>query len=85
MAKKLPLDELSSAIGRIRGLLLTEEKVDAAVEPLARAIKDSIPGSIGAGVSLLDVQGRRTSYGATDRVVEQADALFSTTWGRARA
>jgi GAF domain-containing protein len=75
MAKKLPLDELSSAIGRIRRLLLTEEKVDAAVEPLARAIKDSIPGSIGAGVSLLDVQGRRTSYGATDRVVEQADAL----------
>lgn len=75
MAKKLPLDELSGAIGRIRRLLLTEEKVDAAVEPLARAIKDSIPGSIGAGVSLLDVQGRRTSYGATDRVVEQADAL----------
>ncbi|MDR6505064.1 GAF and ANTAR domain-containing protein [Arthrobacter oryzae] len=75
MAKKLPLDELSSAIGRIRRLLLTEEKVDAAVEQLARAIKDSVPGTIGAGVSILDSRGRRTSYGATDRVVEQADAL----------
>ena len=75
MAKKLPLDELSGAIGRIRGLLLTAEKVDAAVELLAQAIKDSIPGTIGAGVSILDSQGRRTSYGATDRVVEQADAL----------
>ncbi|MBP1233040.1 hypothetical protein JOE40_002684 [Arthrobacter sp. PvP102] len=75
MAKKLPLDDLSGAIGRIRGLLLTEEEVGAAVGLLARAIKDSVPGTIGAGVSVLDSQGRRTSHGATDRVVEQADAL----------
>lgn len=75
MAEKLPLDELSGAIGRIRRLLLTEEKVDAAVHRLARAIKDSVPGTIGAGVSVLDSQGRRTSHGATDRVVEEADAL----------
>jgi GAF domain-containing protein len=75
MAEKLPLDELSGAIGRIRRLLLTEEKVDAAVELLARAIKDSVPGTIGAGISILDSQGRRTSHGATDRVVEEADAL----------
>lgn len=75
MAEKLPLDELSGAIGRIRRLLLTEEKVDAAVHRLARAIKDSVPGTIGAGVSVLDSQGRRTSHGATDRVVEETDAL----------
>lgn len=75
MAEKLPLDELSGAIGRIRRLLLTEEKVDAAVQRLAMAIKDSVPGTIGAGVSVLDSQGRRTSHGATDRVVEEADAL----------
>lgn len=75
MAKKLPLDDLSGAIGRIRGLLLTEEKVATAVEVLARAVKDSVPGTAGAGVSVLDGQGRRTSYGATDRVVEQADSL----------
>lgn len=49
MAKKLPLDELSGAIGRIRRLLLTEEKVSTAVELLAKAIKDSVPGTIGAG------------------------------------
>lgn len=75
MAEKLPLDELSGAIGRIRRLLLTEEKVDAAVQRLAMAIKDSVPGTIGAGVSVLDSQGRRTSHGATDRVVEETDAL----------
>lgn len=75
MAKKLPLDELSGAVGRIRRLLLTEEKVDAAVQLLARAIKDSIPGTVGAGVSVLDARGRRISRGVTDAVVEQADAL----------
>jgi len=75
MEQNLPLDELSVVIGRIRGLLLTEEKVDRAVNLLARAIKDAVPGSIGAGVSLLDGQGRRTSAGFTDRLVEQADAL----------
>jgi len=75
MDRKLPLDELSAVIGRIEGLLLTEEKVDRAVQLLARAIRDAVPGTIGAGVSLLDSQGRRTSSGFTDRVVEQADAF----------
>jgi GAF domain-containing protein len=75
MDRKLPLDELSLVIARIEGLLLTAEKVDRAVQLLAQAIKDAVPGTIGAGVSLLDSRGRRTSSGATDRVVEQADAL----------
>lgn len=72
---QLPLDELSIAIGRILGLLLTEEKVDHAVQKLSLAIKDSIPGTVGAGVSILDQHGRRTSRGFTDPVVEQADSL----------
>ena len=75
MDRKLPLDELSLVIARIEGMLLTTEKVDQAVQLLAQAIKDAVPGTIGAGVSLLDARGRRTSSGATDRTVEQADAL----------
>jgi GAF domain-containing protein len=75
MATELPLDELSGVFARIRGLLLSEESVERAVELLARAAKESVPGSVGAGVSLMDVQGRRTSTGATDAVVRQADAL----------
>ena len=75
MVQKLPLDELSTTIARIKGLLLTEEKVDRAVQLLAKAIKDAVPGTVGAGVSLMDSRGRRTSSGSTDRVVEQADAL----------
>jgi GAF domain-containing protein len=75
MEQNLPLDELSTAVGRIKGLLLPEEKVDRAVQTLARAIKDAIPGTIGAGVSLLDARGRRTSAGYTDRVVQRHAAL----------
>jgi putative methionine-R-sulfoxide reductase with GAF domain len=73
MSPQLPLDELTTALARIKGLLLTEEKVDRAVQLLAEGIRDAFPGSSGAGVSLLDVQGRRTSTGATDPVVLQAD------------
>lgn len=73
--KQLPLDELSGAIGRILGLLLTEEKVDQAVQSLSQAIKESVPGTLGAGVSILDSQARRTSTGFTDSIVEQADFL----------
>jgi GAF domain-containing protein len=75
MEQNLPLDELSVVIGRIKGLLLTEEKVDRAVHTLARAIKEAIPGTVGAGVSLMDSQGHRTSAGFTDRIVERVDAL----------
>jgi transcriptional regulator with GAF, ATPase, and Fis domain len=56
-AQHLPLDELSTVIARIQGLLLTEEKVTTAVRLLAQAAKESVPGTMGAGVSLL-VDGR---------------------------
>ncbi|MDQ0824470.1 GAF domain-containing protein [Arthrobacter sp. B2I5] len=71
---QLPLDDLTAAVARIRGLLLTEEKVDRAVSLLAKAIKESLPGSPGAGVSLLDAEGKRTSSAATDSLVEKLDA-----------
>ena len=75
MAADLPLDELSTTFARIQGLLLTEETVGHAVDLLADAAKEAIPGTSGAGVSLMDEQGRRTSRGATDDIVKQADAL----------
>lgn len=74
MPQQLPLDELTFALARINGLLLTEEKVDRAVRLLAEGIRDAFPGSSGTGISLLDEQGRRTSTGATDPVVLEADA-----------
>lgn len=73
MPEQLPLDELTFTMARLKGLLLTQEKVDRAVQLLAEGIRDAFPGSSGAGVSLLNEQGRRTSTGATDPVVLTAD------------
>jgi GAF domain-containing protein len=75
MIKKYPLDELSTVLGRIMGLLLTEEKVDRAVQLLSLAVRDSIPGTLGAGVSLLDPKAQPVSSGFTDAVVQRADAF----------
>lgn len=75
MATELPLDELSTLFARINGLLLSQETVDHAVELLAQAAKETIIGSVGAGVSLIDPAGRRISTGSTDLVVKEADAL----------
>lgn len=69
------MEELTLVFARLKGLLLTELKAGQAVEDLAEAVKKSVPGSLGAGVSLIDDQGRRRSTGYTDDVVATADAL----------
>jgi GAF domain-containing protein len=74
MPQQLPLDDLTLAMARINNMLLTEEKVDRAVQLLAEGIRDAFPASSGAGVSLLDETGTRTSTGATDPVVLEADS-----------
>jgi len=73
--KRLPLDDLSDTIARIRGLLLTEEKASHAVALMARAIKETLPGHPEAGVSILDAGGNRISSAATHPLVEQLDAV----------
>ena len=70
----LPLDELTAVFARIKGLLLTEDKVDRALQLLVQAVRDAIPGSAGAGISLFDEQGRGRSTAATAQLVGQADA-----------
>lgn len=70
----LPLDELTAVFARIKDLLLTEDKVDHALQLLVQAVRDAVPGSCGAGISLFDAQGRGSSTAATERLVEQADA-----------
>lgn len=73
MLNPLPLDELTAVFARIKGLLLTEEKVDRAVQLLVQAVSEAIPGTAGAGISLLDARGRGTSIGATNALVLLAD------------
>jgi GAF domain-containing protein len=67
--------ELPEIFARVAGLLLTETVVDHAVESLAQVAHESVAGSVGAGGTLIDAQGRPTSTASTNKVVEDADRL----------
>jgi GAF domain-containing protein len=72
----LPLaDELAELAVRMSPMLLTVEQVTSAVEVLTALARDTIPGATGAGISLMDDQGHRTSQGATSELVLEADDL----------
>jgi GAF domain-containing protein len=74
-SQNLPLaDELSAVFARMSGLLLTEETVATSLGLLSSLAQETVPGSSGAGVSIVDESGRR-STGSTDARVEQADSL----------
>lgn len=67
--------QLTSAFARVRGMLLSEGAAAAAVERLALVARDMVSSSVGAGASLIDDSGRRTSTGTTDKVAAAADTL----------
>lgn len=67
--------ELPEIFARVAGLLLTETVVDRAVESLAQVAHESLAGSVGAGGTLMDAQGRPTSTASTNTLVEEADRL----------
>ena len=70
----LPLgDELAQLAVRMSPMLLSVDTVAAAVEVLTSLARETIPRASGAGVSLLDDQGRRTSTAATSNLVREAD------------
>jgi GAF domain-containing protein len=71
----LPLtDELAAVFARMSGLLLSAETVDTALGLLSALAQETVPGSTGAGVSIVDEERRRSS-GSTDDRVREADAL----------
>jgi len=71
----LPLaDELAGIFARMSGLLLSEETVETALGVLSSLAQETVPGSSGAGVSLIDRRRRRSS-GSTDPRVQAADGL----------
>src|SRR4051794_41827272 len=57
------------------GLLLSEETVSTAVGLVTALATDAIPGAVGAGVTLVDDRGGKTTSGASDPVVEKADSV----------
>jgi GAF domain-containing protein len=75
-AQELPLaEELSAVFARLSGLLLSEETVSSALRLVTALAQDTLPGSVGAGVTLLDDKGRRTTAAASDEIVDRADIL----------
>jgi GAF domain-containing protein len=76
MVQELPLaDELSAVFARMSGLLLSQETVTTALGLVTALATDAIPGAAGAGVTLVDEQGVKTTSSASDPVVEKADGL----------
>ncbi|MFF1385055.1 GAF and ANTAR domain-containing protein [Arthrobacter sp. NPDC058288] len=74
MAVKLPLaDELAAIFARASELLLTEETVSRALELITAAAELAVPGAAGAGVTLIDTDGRKHTASASNGMVQVAD------------
>lgn len=66
--------ELAAMLGRMGAVLLSTETIDTTVELVTSLVKETIPKTTGAGVTLVDDRGKRT-VAASDNDVERADAL----------
>ncbi|MEV6828223.1 GAF domain-containing protein [Amycolatopsis sp. NPDC051102] len=75
MLEELTSGRLAAVFARMSGLLLSSEKVDTALRLVTALAVEMVPGTTGAGISLLDRHGERVTAAATDEVVERADAL----------
>lgn len=72
----MPLaDELSAVFARLAGLLLTDETVHTSLGMVATLAHETIPGSFGAGVTLVASNGHRRTMQATDERVAEIDQL----------
>lgn len=92
MTELPPVEELATVFSRMSGLLLSEETVSSALVLVTSVALETLPDTAGAGITLVDHTGRRTSAAATDERVEQADRLqyeldegpCLTAWGERR-
>ena len=66
--------ELAAMVKQLGGVVLSTETVDSTVELVTRLAGETIAGTIGAGVTLVDVRGKR-STASSDVLVEQADQI----------
>jgi GAF domain-containing protein len=75
-APAAPLDPagLAAVLAPMGAVLLSIETITTAVELVSALAQETIPGTTGAGVTLVDSRGKR-SLAASHELVEQADAL----------
>ncbi|MGX4710648.1 GAF domain-containing protein [Rhodococcus ruber] len=73
--RKPESDALAAVYAGMSGLALSEQTLSSVVELTTSLTKDTLPGSVGAGITLLAGDGAETTTAATDPVVERLDAL----------
>lgn len=75
-ARGLPLDgELAGVAARMSGLLLSRESVDSVLELIVSLAETTIAAAVGAGVTLVDDEGRPATTSASGPLVRDADTL----------
>ena len=62
-------DELTAVYARMSGVLLSEQTVATALQLITSLAVDTLPGSIGSGVSVRGINGDEVTSAATDRMV----------------
>ena len=67
-------EEFTALLSGLGGVLLSHETLETTVKLVTQLASETIPATTGAGVTLIDLRGRR-STAATDTLVEQADRL----------
>lgn len=76
MQQDLPTaDELLVVFARMSGLLLSRETVDTAIGLVTSLATDTLPHTIGSGITLVEADGSPSTTGASNQVVGSADAL----------
>jgi GAF domain-containing protein len=68
-------DELAAVHARLAGVLLTEQTVETALQLITSLAKDTLPGSLGSGVTLMRADGSPATSAATEPLVETLDQL----------
>jgi GAF domain-containing protein len=75
-AAEVPLDgELAGVAARMSGLLLSRETVDSVLELIVSLAGTTIAAAAGAGVTLVDDEGRPATTSASGPLVRDADTL----------
>lgn len=68
-------EDLGLVFAHVSGLLLSREQVQTALSLLTALVTETVPGTAGAGISLLDEGGTRSTVAATAEEVWRADSL----------
>ncbi|MFX1756347.1 GAF domain-containing protein [Rhodococcus sp. As11] len=68
-------DAWAAVFARMAGVLLSEQTVTTVLELITSLAKDTLPGTDGSGITLVDETSNRSTSAATGRMVEHLDAL----------